>query len=97
MRPASEAFWPRLDFSAIEKLVEILERTRQAGRGDSPNVLRALEYAHAHGGTTIGLTGFDGGQMKGLFHLCVHVETPRGEYGPVEDIHLILDQLLILA
>lgn len=62
--------------------------------GNSPNVLRALEYANAHGGTTVGLTGFDAGQMKALCHLCIHVETPKGEYGPVESIHLILDHLV---
>ena len=62
--------------------------------GNSPNVLRAIEYANDHGGTTVGLTGFDGGQMRGLCHLCINVETAKGEYGPVEDVHLVLDHLV---
>lgn len=40
------------------------------------------------------LTGFDAGQIKALCDLCIHVETPKGEYGPVESIHLILDHLV---
>lgn len=62
--------------------------------GNSPNVLRAVEYANEHGGTTVGLTGFDGGQMRSRCHLCINVETARGEYGPVEDVHVVLDHLV---
>lgn len=62
--------------------------------GNSPNILRAIEFANAHGGTTVGLIGFDGGRMKSLCDICIHAETPKGEYGPVEDIHLILDHLV---
>lgn len=29
--------------------------------GNSPNVVRAVEFANKHGGTTVGLLGFDGG------------------------------------
>ena len=43
---------------------------------------------------TVGLTGFDGGKLRKLAQVCVHLETPRGEYGPVEDVHLILDHLV---
>ncbi len=63
--------------------------------GNSPNVLRAIEYANDHGGTTVGLTGFDGGQMRGLCHLCINVETAKGEYGPVEDVMNILQKTKI--
>jgi len=28
--------------------------------------------------------------MKEICHYCVHIETMKGEYGPVEDIHLYL-------
>ncbi len=62
--------------------------------GNSPNVLRAIEYANSHGGTTIGLSGFDGGRMGSLCQLCINVDTARGEYGPVEDVHLVLDHLV---
>jgi D-sedoheptulose 7-phosphate isomerase len=62
--------------------------------GNSPNVLRAVEYAKAHGATTVGLTGFDGGKLKSLVDHAVHVPTEKGEYGPVEDAHMVLDHLV---
>src|SRR3954451_17270166 len=37
-----------------------------SGSGNSPNVLRAVEYANSIGCRTIGLTGRDGGQLGGI-------------------------------
>src|SRR3954469_6166086 len=37
-----------------------------SGSGNSPNVLRAVEWAGANGLTTVGITGFGGGQLKAL-------------------------------
>ena len=34
--------------------------------GNSPNVLRAVEYARSHGAATLGLVGFGGGKLAGL-------------------------------
>ena len=62
--------------------------------GNSPNVVKAIEYANSQGAVTVGLTGFSGGRLKEAAKLSVHVETPKGEYGPVEDIHMILDHLV---
>lgn len=62
--------------------------------GNSPNIVRALEYANARGGCTVAVTGFDGGAMRAIAGLSVHLETPKGEYGPVEDFHMILDHLV---
>lgn len=62
--------------------------------GNSPNIVKAAEYAKAHGGQIIGLTGFDGGKLKALSDISFHVQTEKGEYGPVEDIHLVLDHLV---
>jgi D-sedoheptulose 7-phosphate isomerase len=62
--------------------------------GNSPNVLRALEYANEHGGISIGLTGFDGGKMKTICKYTLHVPTLPGEYEPVEDAHLIMGHIL---
>lgn len=63
--------------------------------GNSPNVVHAVEYANAHGGITVGLLGFDGGRLKTLCQLPILVATPQGEYGPVEDIHLMLDHMMM--
>lgn len=62
--------------------------------GNSPNVLRALDYANERGGITIGFTGFDGGKMKHGCRHCLHIPTEPGEYEPVEDIHLVLGHLV---
>ncbi len=62
--------------------------------GNSPNVLKAVEYAHAQGASTVGLTGFDGGKLRQQVNLALHVSTEKGEYGPVEDAHMILDHLV---
>ena len=62
--------------------------------GNSPNVVQAIEYANVHGAMTVALTGFDGGRLKQIAGQCVHVATGRDEYGPVEDVHMILNHLV---
>ncbi len=61
--------------------------------GNSPNLIKAVEWVKEHGGKTIGLLGFDGGKLRELCDLSVLVKTPKGEYGPVEDIHLVIGHL----
>lgn len=60
--------------------------------GNSPNVLRAVEYARGEGATTIALTGFGGGKLKQLADECITL-TSR-DYGQVEDAHLALTHIL---
>ena len=62
--------------------------------GNSPNVLAAVDYAKRRGATVVGLTGFDGGKLCGLSDISLHVQTAKGEYGPVEDLHMIFDHLV---
>lgn len=62
--------------------------------GNSRNVIKAVEYVNESGGTTIGILGFDGGVLKRICHHSIHVKTRKGEYGPVEDIHLMLEHLI---
>lgn len=62
--------------------------------GNSPNVIAAVNYARARGATIVGLTGFDGGKLKQSADISLHVPTAKGEYGPVEDIHMIFDHLI---
>jgi D-sedoheptulose 7-phosphate isomerase len=62
--------------------------------GNSPNAVNALEYAGRHGGIPVALVGFDGGKMKDLAEYCIHVSTAKGEYGPVEDVHMVMDHLI---
>ena len=62
--------------------------------GNSSNVLNAAIFANEHGGTTIGFVGFDGGRLKPLCHHVLHVATAVGDYGVVEDVHLVFDHAL---
>lgn len=62
--------------------------------GNSPNLINALEYARTCRAKTIGLLGFDGGKAKDLCDTSLIVYTAKGEYGPVEDIHMILDHII---
>jgi len=62
--------------------------------GNSPNILKAAEYAKQKGSTIIGMTGFDGGKLKELSDIKFHVQTDKGEYGLVEDVHMILDHII---
>lgn len=62
--------------------------------GNSPNLLEAVEYATGHGADTVALTGFDGGRLKQIARLNIHVPTTKGEYGPSEDVHMVLDHLV---
>jgi D-sedoheptulose 7-phosphate isomerase len=62
--------------------------------GNSVNILKALELANNSGAISVALVGFDGGKMKQVAQECVHAKSGQGEYGPVEDVHMILDHLL---
>lgn len=61
--------------------------------GNSQNVVNAAEWVHARGGKVLGLLGFDGGKLKKMCDVCIVVNTPKGEYGPVEDMHLMLNHM----
>jgi histidinol-phosphate phosphatase family protein len=60
--------------------------------GRSPNIVRALEWANAHGMQTISLTGFSGGPARELASVSVHVRS--GNYGIIEDSHQACMHLL---
>ncbi len=62
--------------------------------GNSPNILKAIEFANSLDAITVGLSGFDGGKLSEISYLSLNVPTNKGEYGPVEDIHMIFDHLL---
>lgn len=58
-----------------------------SGSGNSPNILRAVEWANAHGIETFGVTGFDGGQLKKIANGSLHVA--NDDMGLVESLHLV--------
>jgi D-sedoheptulose 7-phosphate isomerase len=59
--------------------------------GNSPNLLRAIDYANSAGIGTAAVLGFDGGKLKEMVDVVVHVTTQLGDYGPAEDAHLIIN------
>jgi D-sedoheptulose 7-phosphate isomerase len=57
-----------------------------SGSGNSPNILRAVDWANRNGLRTFGCTGFSGGKLRALAQRGLHV--PLDDMGIVESIHL---------
>ena len=64
-----------------------------SGSGNSPNVLKAVEWANAHGMTTVGITGFAGGKLKSLNHHNLHAGID--DMGIVESLHMVVFHWII--
>ncbi len=84
-----------------DALVEPLRNLAQPGdtlvafscSGNSPNVLRAVEFAHQIGVLTVGFTGYPGGALAEKADLPVVV--PGGCTEQEEDVHLLLEHALV--
>ena len=63
-----------------------------SGSGNSPNVLRAFEYANSIGCTTVALTGRDGGKLGALAGINLRVPVPH--MGRIEDAHMIVCHMI---
>jgi D-sedoheptulose 7-phosphate isomerase len=63
-----------------------------SGSGNSPNVLRAVEYANSIGCRTIALTGRDGGKLGPLAQLNIQASNPH--MGRIEDVHMIVMHMI---
>jgi len=70
------------NFAAPEDVVLAI-----SGSGNSPNVLRAVEYGNSIGCRTIALTGRNGGELGRLAQLNLQVSHPH--MGRIEDAHMI--------
>jgi D-sedoheptulose 7-phosphate isomerase len=62
--------------------------------GNSPNLVRAVEFARSKGLKTIGFLGFDGGLLKDMVDDLVWVKTEKGQYELVEDAHMVVCHVL---
>ena len=60
--------------------------------GRSPNIVRALDWAAAHGMQTIALTGFSGEPARRRATVSIHVDAAN--YGIIEDAHQACMHLL---
>lgn len=79
----------KIHYRPGDKLIAI------SASGNSPNVVKAAEWFRQQGGTVIGWLGFDGGKLKDIVDIPIVVETPKGEYAPVEDIHLVINHIIV--
>src|SRR4051812_41959420 len=63
-----------------------------SGSGNSPNVLRAMEYGKSIGCRTIALTGRDGGKLAPLADINIQAKIPH--MGRIEDVHMIVAHMI---
>ena len=63
-----------------------------SGSGNSPNVLRAVEYANSIGCRTIALSGRDGGKLGPMAQLNIQVSNPH--MGRIEDGHMAVMHMI---
>jgi D-sedoheptulose 7-phosphate isomerase len=62
--------------------------------GNSPNLVAAFQYASSAGMRTAAVVGFNGGVLKQMAGFVVHISSDIGEYGPVEDLHLVINHAI---
>lgn len=60
--------------------------------GNSPNILKAIQFARTNGAMSIGLVGFGGGKLTPLVDKCIILSSR--DYGQVEDVHLSLAHII---
>ena len=63
-----------------------------SGSGNSPNVLRAVEYANAHGCSTIAFSGRDGGKLGPLAQ--INIQASNQHMGRIEDAHMMVAHMI---
>lgn len=63
--------------------------------GNSPNVVRACEWAKGNGMKVACLTGFAGGKIADLAD--IHINIPSDNYGLIEDLHLSVNHMVAQA
>jgi D-sedoheptulose 7-phosphate isomerase len=88
------------DVSYADAVVEQLKNFAQpgdiymaiSGSGNSPNVIRAMEYANSIGCRTLAMTGRDGGKLGALAALNLNVAEPH--MGRIEDAHHIICHII---
>lgn len=63
--------------------------------GNSMNVVKAAQYASSLGGTSIAFVGFGGGKLNEVADISLYTPNPKGDYGPIEDVHTVLMHLIV--
>ena len=64
-----------------------------SGSGNSENVIRAVDYANAHGAVTLGLCGYDGGRLKASAQHSVWAKV--NDMQLCEDLHFVFGHIVM--
>jgi D-sedoheptulose 7-phosphate isomerase len=62
--------------------------------GNSPNVVKAIEFARERGAETWGIVGFDGGALMREAQSSIYIPSKKGQYGYMEDVVSILGHII---
>jgi D-sedoheptulose 7-phosphate isomerase len=63
-----------------------------SGSGNSPNVVRAAEYANSIACRTLALTGRDGGKLGAI--AALNIQVPEQHMGRIEDAHHVICHMI---
>lgn len=66
-----------------------------SGSGNSENVIRAIEYANANGGKTLGICGYNGGRLRTAAQHCLWVNVNDMQLS--EDAHFFFGHMVMQA
>lgn len=84
------------EYIFVEQLKNLLEEgdivIGISGSGNSANVIKGIQYATSNNATTVGMTGFDGGELRKIVDYSIHI--PCNLMEMVEDIHLSITHLI---
>ncbi len=64
-----------------------------SGSGNSPNVLKAFEYANTNGADTLAVVGYDGGKLLPMAKQ--HILVPSFDMQLCEDVHLMFGHMVM--
>ena len=62
--------------------------------GNSNNIIKAAKWFKKKRGKVFGILGFNGGKLKKICNDFILIKSNKGEYGPVEDLQLIINHIL---
>jgi|TARA_Y100000389_G_scaffold73483_1_gene70119 D-sedoheptulose 7-phosphate isomerase len=87
------------DFGYENALVEIVKNYQIneadivitiSSSGNSKNLINLINYSNKQGATTFALTGFKQAELTEISKYSINLESSKGYYGPVEDIHMMI-------
>jgi D-sedoheptulose 7-phosphate isomerase len=65
-----------------------------SGSGNSPNIIKAVEWANSVEMTTVGISGFNGGKLKKIVKYSLHI--PLDDMCTSESIHSVVLHYIVL-